>query len=337
MFSNRTSITLCLSLALLMLSSAAQAFINNPNYQNNSWDHGTWSNTGDIRIVGPKRCVMSTDGGNRSSGNPSNYTVTASMTTGDGLFQLTQIGGDGSGQETIPFSLEYEWNDDTSSTNETLGYAAPSNQHLGGIRVGGTNCSINGVRVNNARMIIQINEADLMAAENGDYEGFLTVTHTGGIAMGQSKSRTNLRISLSKITTVIQIRKLGTVDLGTWDGVTAFIDDRERYCVYSSVGPYRITADSVTEGSGGAGTFAIEHVVLAGTKIDYDLYLDDDNNAENGGTLIANGGTITGFTGTTDIACPGNNAALYVRTTSNLGIASAGVYSAQLTLTIEPE
>lgn len=104
---------------------------------------------------------------------------------------------------------------------------------LGGIRIAGTNCSINGVRVNNARLIIQINEADLLAAENGDYEGFLTVTHTGGIAMGQSKTRNNLRISLTKITTIIQIRKLNTVDLGTWDTVAAFMDDRERYCVYS--------------------------------------------------------------------------------------------------------
>ena len=77
--------------------------------------------------------------------------------------------------------------------------------------------------------------------------------------------------------------------------------------------------------------------MLAGNKIDYDLYLDDDRDAQNGGTLVANGGTITGFTGTTNISCPGNNAALYVQTTSNLGTASAGVYSALLTLTIEPE
>lgn len=317
----------------------AQAFINNPNYRDNTWNYGTWSNTGDIRIVSRKRCVMSTDGNNRRNGNPSNFTVTTSMSTGDGLYQLTKVGGDGSGQETIPFSMEYEWNDDSSSTNETLGYGIPSNQHLGGIRIGGVNCSINGVRVDNSRVIIQINEADLLAAENGDYEGLLTVTHTGGIGMGESKTRTNRRISLTKLANMIQILNLDLVDLGTWDGAAAFMSDAEGYCAYTSTGNYRVTASSATQGSGGAGTFAIEHTVLAGVKIDYDLYLDDDNDAQVGGTQIANGGTISGFTGSTSVALCStlDNASLYVTTTSNLGAAVAGIYTSQLTLTLEPE
>ena len=338
MIPTRTPLILCLSLALFMLSSAAQAYINNPNYRNNSWDYGNWANVGDIRIVGVRRCVMSTDGPNRRTFNPTNYTVTASMTTGDGVFQLTQVGGDGSGQETIPFSLEYDWFDDTSSTNESLGYGVPSNQHLGGIRVNPVSCSINGVRVNNGRMIIQINEADLQAAENGDYEGYLTVTHTGGIAMGQTRTRNNVLISLTVASDMIQIRRVDTVDLGTWDTVSAFMDDNEAYCVYTATGNYRITASSATEGSGGAGTFAIEHTVLAGVKIDFDLFVDDDNNAL-GGTPIANGGTVTGFTGWAwNFLCFFiDNAAIYARTASNLSQAQAGVYTSQVTLRVSPE
>jgi hypothetical protein len=280
---------------------------------------------------------MSTDGNRRSTGNPSNYTVTATMTTGDGLFQLTQVGGDGSGQETIPFSLEYEWFDDTSSTNETLFYGSPSTPHLGGIRVGNTNCSINGVRVNNGRMIIQINEADLLAAENGDYEGLLTVTHIGGIAMGESNTRDSLRISLSKIATTIQIRRLDTVDLGTWDTITAFLGAEDEFCVHTSTQNYRLIAASATQGSGGAGTFAIENTAIAGEKIDFDLFVDDDRNAQNGGTLIANGGTVTGLQGTRNTACPRDNASIYVQTTSDLSTAKAGAYTSQVTVTVELE
>ncbi len=330
-------LTVGLGLALLFGSSLAQAFINNPNYRSGAFDYGVWANSGDIRIQSPRRCVMSTDGVNNSSGNPTNYTVTATMTTGDGVFQLTQVGGDGIGQEAIPMTLQYQWNDDVTSTTEALGYGVASNPHLGGIKVGSVVCSINGVRVNNGRLVILINEADLLAAENGVYEGYLSITHTGGVGMGQSRTRNNVKVSLQKASTAIQIRKLGTVNLGTWNGNSAFIDDREAYCVYSSTGAYRITASSTTEGSGGAGTFGIEHSVLAGRKIDYDLFLDDDRNAENGGLAITNGGTLTGFTGTTSSNCPGNNAALYVKTTSDLSMARAGAYVSELTLTVEPE
>lgn len=283
----RSQLHIFLGLLLWFTASTAQAFINNPNYRCGVFDYGVWANAGDIRIQSVQRCIMSTDDVNSSSGNPANYTVIASMTTGDGLFQLSQVGGDGMGQETIPITLRYKWNDDVSTTNEKLNYGVASNTHLGGIKVGSNNCSINGVRVNNARLIILIDEPDLLAAENGVYEGYLTITHTGGLGMGQSKVRNNVKVSLEKSGTAIQIRKLATVNLGSWNGSSAFIDDKEPYCVYSSTGAYRITATSATEGSGGLGTFGIEHSVLSGRKIDYDLFLDDDKNAKNGGLAMS--------------------------------------------------
>lgn len=320
-------------LVLCLVTGQASAFINNPNYLNNRFNYGSWANLGDIRIVGPKKCVMSTDGRNKRSGNPSNYTVTASMTTGDGVFQLTRNGGGAA----IAFSLEYEWFDDASSTNEVLAYNTPGNPHLGGINTGGINCNLNGSQVRNGRLILQIDEAELTAAQNGDYEGRLTIVHTGGIAMSQTSTRSNLRVSLSKSATAIQLRNLSPVNLGTWDPTANFLADREAYCVYSSTGNYRVTASSPTTGSSGASSFAIEHTTLPGDKIDYELYIDDDDNASTGGTLIDNGGTLAGMVATTDNSCPGDNAAIYVVTTGSLASRAAGNYAGLITLTVEPE
>lgn len=307
--------------------------MNNPNYRHNKFDHGAWADAGDIRMVGGKKCVMSTDGPSRSTGSPTNYTVTASMTTGGASFELARIGGGA----PIPFSIRYRWFDDTTSTNELLGYNTPSAPHLGGMSIGGISCNIGGSQVRNGRLIIQIDEADLTAATNGDYEGFVTIVHTGGIGMSQTRTRNNMRISLTRASTAIQLRKLGTVNLGTWNTTDTAIDDREPYCVYSSTGAYRVTATSPTTGSGGANSFAIENTTVPGDKIDYDLYIDDDNNAQIGGTLMDNGDTVTGMAGTTDTACPGNNASLYVVTTGDLASSSAGSYSGHITLTVEPE
>ena len=320
-------------LLLCLGTGQAFAFQNNPNYINGNFNYGTWNSSGDIRIVGPTRCVMSTDGPNRSTGNTTLYTVTASMTTGDGQFQLTRNGGG----STIPFSLEYEWFDDVSSTSEFLGYNTPSAPHMGGKRIGGINCNIGGVRVRNGRMTLHINEADLSAAFNGDYQGRLTVVHTGGIGMSQVRTRTNLRIRLTKDSTEIQLRNLDTVDLGTWDLAASSIADTEAYCVYSSTGSYRITAASTTQGSGGPASFAIENSSDPGNRIDFDLYVDDDSNAQTGGVQIDNGETIGGMTGTLNRSCTGNNASIYAVTTGDLGASRAGAYTAMVTLTVEPE
>ena len=292
-----------------------------------------WADAGDIRINGGTRCVMSTDGATNSSGSPTNYTITASMTTGGSVFELARIGGGA----PIPFRLVYRWFDDVSNTRETLGYNTPSAAHLGGIRIGGISCNIGGTQVRNGQLLIRIDEADLLAATNGDYEGLVTMVHTGGIAMSQTRTRNNMSISLTKASTAIQLRKLAAVNLGTWDPADSFIDDREAYCVYSSTGSYRLTASSPTTGSGGASSFAIEHESIAGDKIDFDLYVDDDRNAQVGGTLIDNGETLAGMAGMTNRSCPGNNAGIYVVTTSSLGSIAAGNYSGEITLTVEPE
>ncbi len=326
-------VAILFGLILCLVTGQAFAFVNNPNYRNNKFDYGAWADNGDIRVVGGKKCVLSTDGGNSRSGSPSNYTVTASMTTGDGVFQLSRSGGG----TPIAFSLEYEWFDNASSTSEVLAYNTPGNPHLGGISIGGINCNINGSQVRNGRLILQIDEAELNAAQNGDYEGLLTIVHTGGVALSQTRTRNNLRISLSKSSTAIQLRKLAAVNLGTWDPTDSFLDDREPYCVYSSTGNYRVTASSPTMGSSGASSFAIENTTIPGDKIDYELYIDDDDNAKNGGTLIGNGGTMSGMIATTDNTCPGNNAAIYVVTTGSLGSMTAGNYSGLIQLTVEPE
>ncbi|NND69750.1 MAG: hypothetical protein HKN19_19325 [Halioglobus sp.] len=255
------------------------------------------------------------------------------MTTGDGQFQLSRTGGG----SIIPFALEYEWFDDVSSTTEILGYNTPSAPHMGGKRSGGINCNINGTRVDNGRVTMHINEADLSAALNGDYVGLLTVVHTGGIGMSQVRTRNNLRITLTKDSTEIQLRNLDTVELGSWDLASPTLDDGEAYCVYSSTGAYRLTASSTTQGSGGPASFAIENTAEPGNYIDYDLYVDDDGNAQVGGVQIDNGATVTGMNGTTNRSCPGNNASIYAVTTGNLGASRAGAYSAMVTLTVEPE
>lgn len=320
-------------LTLCCGAGRALSFQNNPDYFNSAFSHGDWSNSGDIRIVGPVRCVISTDGRNAASGNTTVYTVTASMTTADGLFQLARTDGG----STIPFTLEYEWFDATRSTHETLDYNLPSAAHTGGKTIDGIPCNINGQQVNNGRIILHIDEADLSAAQNGDYEGNLTVVHTGGAGLTETRTRRNLRISLSKNATEIQLRKLDTVDLGTWNLAQGFLDDTESYCVYSSNGSYRITASSATEGSAGPGSFAIEHAGAAGERIDYTLYVDDDGDASSGGVQIDNGETIGGMVATTNRACPGTNASIYAVTTDNLGRSRAGAYSALVTLTVEPE
>lgn len=260
-------------------------------------------------------CVLSVQEPQASGTTVLPYDVTAAAATAQ--FELV------SGANSIPVSLS--WQDLRTSQTVSLSPGISTAQ----TNTGDTSGCPGG---NNGRLILSVNNADIVAAVPGTYSGQMDIDVSNA---GAGRSRFRARVTYELVVPdSIRVTQLNDVNLGTFDGVTD-VSMTESLCVFRrSGGTYAV----VLTGSGAGGAF---HLTNGPSAIPYTVTWNDG-----GGAVTATAGAaIPGRTNsyTLDEYCAGgaaNNAALGVQVLANdiLSLASTtGIHTGVLTITVQPE
>ncbi len=328
-------ILISLALTLLLPAQLALGYISDPAYGDPSFMHGAWDGKSDIRIVGPSICVQSTQNPNNPErGKITPYRIKADMFPLGRDFEIVGLSIEGFSQ--IPFTVEYQWNGPGGSRTEQLGYNQYSGDFGGGKEADSRDCGADGSMFN-ASIVVTIYEADLRAAINANFVGWLRIVHEGGQNSGQSSADELIRISVNKSLQEVQIKNLNDIDLGRWDGSQAYLQGGDDFCVYSSSGSYSIRISSNDLGNGGAGTFGLSNAEPGATVMDYDVYFKAGTGAGSNDQLISNGQVLSTLPASPDLQCAVNSSSIYLRTTSSLESMRSGLYRGEIILRVEPE
>jgi hypothetical protein len=290
-----------------LLATPAWSFVSTPDYGGPVT--AVWNGVGDIVETSGSQCVISTQDKPQDApgeGKKKKYFVSSNI-SGIPEFSLhkTDAGN------TIPFTLSY-----LNGGGQPTQIAFPSTSY-GAFRGGNVNqCN------KMSRFEIFIAEADLRGMPVGTYRATLNVSH---IVDNTNETATGtIEVSLRIDAASIALTALDNIDLGSWDGAAASLGGNEAFCVSGTALLYQITA------SGGAGGFTLSN---GSTTIVYEVRFAEGTDAINGQPLLD--GITAGAYPLPD-QCAGDNTSIYIETTSPLADASAGAYSGQLTLIVEP-
>lgn len=303
-----------LLVSAILLASPAWSFVSTPDYGGPFV--ATWNGVGDVIQTSSSQCVISTDDaagkkGKPGSGNPGDgkqqkYHVSANVSGSPG-FTLHKIDAG----NTIPFTLSY-----INNGKKPVKIAIPRKLY------GGFDGGDNNTCDKFSQFEVYIAEADLRGMPVGTYRAIVNVTHTTDKTNEAASG--SLEISLRITAEAFDITALDNLVLGSWDGAATSLIASETFCVSGTASLYKITAN------GEAAGFTLSN----GTDtIIYEVRFAPGPDASNGQPLLDG---VPEGSYTLENQCVGDNTALYVETVSPLDSLSAGAYSGQLTLTIEP-
>lgn len=291
----------------MLLAAPAWSFVSTPDYGGPVT--AVWNGVGDIVQNSGSQCVIATrdkptDG--PGEGRSKKYYVSSNI-SGSPEFALHKTDAD----NTIPFTLSYF--NGAGQPTQIVFPSTPYGKFHGGYL---NKCD------RMSRFEIFIAEADLRGMPVGTYRATLNISH---IVDNTNETATGtIEVSLRINAASIALTALDDIDLGSWDGVAASLGGNETFCVSGTALLYQVTA------SGGAGGFTLSN---GSDTITYEVRFAEGTDAINGQTLFND---VTAGSYPLPNQCTGDNTSIYIETVTPLASASAGAYSGQLTLTVEP-
>lgn len=228
-----------------------------------------------VRESNRRICVRATEGNNTDPATDYSLTVTANQGPGVGLGEFV-LGG--AGGAILPVELRWYFRDDASpfsiANSFEIDYGFTNTGLPGGNRENNRNCDAqNGV---NAYVEITIDEADLAAVPNGQYDGRFRFSYFNPFD-GSSRGR-NLSVRVNHRLERVRISGLpaAPVDLGTLTPGGGDVSLPLSFCVFSSTGEFEITATGVPANDGANGSFALNGVSVGNTdQLEYTVELDN--------------------------------------------------------------